>query len=92
MHVTLKNLRLLLDQNAVNKVEIVAQGSVFALRINGELMLATQRAGSAAQPVTREFANINTVLALLHELGIGYSGIEFSRWTPKQKTLGVTKK
>lgn len=81
-----KGLKTVIAAGALKKVYIVAKGGKFhvtAVTPGGDFTIGT------ATKFIRTWSTVDGPVRWLHGLGIGKAELDFSKWQPKQRGLGV---
>ncbi len=79
-----KMTQTLIQEGAVKKVHIVADGATFHIdiyTINGATTVTTDKGA------IKTWVNLDSAARWIRELGIGKTQLEIARWQPGQKAL-----
>jgi hypothetical protein len=79
-----KSLKLLIENGAVKKVNIIGRGGSLFIEVltqSGAHIVTTQKGQ------LKTWSNINTAAKWIHSLGIGTITLKIAKWQPDQKIM-----
>ena len=81
-----RELKAVLAAGGVKRVHIIANGDAFSVRADtpgGNFTIGT------AKKFIRTWATADSAMKWLRKLGVGEARLDFSKWQPKQRGLGL---
>ncbi|WP_044412297.1 ATP-binding protein [Thiomicrospira microaerophila] len=79
-----KSLRLLINENAIKKAHLIAQGGVFHIHIEAT---SNRYVIETADGNPRAWRTLDAAAKWLRKLGLGKACVDLTYWNPQQKSL-----